>query len=316
MFIDLAKCILQISVIIIFAPLVNGIIRKIKAKVQHRKGAPVFQMYYDLLKLFKKDVVIPENSSWIFWITPYVYFISIIIAALFVPVIPQMFSFGFTGDMVLFVYLLAIGRLFMVLAGLDTGSTFGGMGSSREMMISSLIEPSLLITLFTLGLNPNNYSANFKAIYAGSINVGAGIFSPAYMLLLAAMLIVLIAETARIPVDDPATHLELTMVHEAMILEYSGRYLALMQISASIKQLLLITLVVNVFFPFSIEAEPIIGLFITLILYVLKVVLTTALIAFVEINSVKLRLFSVPNYAALAFILSLLGFMASFVFGR
>jgi formate hydrogenlyase subunit 4 len=311
------KILIQILIVIILAPLLNGIIRQIKAKAQHRKGAPVLQVYYDIYKLFKKDVIIPENSSWIFKVTPYIYIVSILAAALFVPVVPQLFSFGFIGDIVLFVYLLAIGRFFMVLSGMDTGSTFGGMGSSREMMISTLIEPSLLITLFTLGLSPMVKSANFKAIYENSTSIGTGILSPMFLLLFAAMIIVLIAETARIPVDDPSTHLELTMVHEAMILEYSGRYLALMQLSASIKQLLLITLVANVFFPFGVNlTQGFYGVLISLLLYFLKVIVIAVVIALVEINSVKLRLFSVPNYAALAFILSLLGFMSSFVLGK
>lgn len=306
---------LQLIIIVLLAPLVNGIIKKIKAATQHRKGAPVLQLYYDLIKLFKKDEVVSETSSWIFRVTPYIYFISVIAAALFVPVIPQLFSFSFLGDAILAVYLLALGRFFVALSGLDTGSTFGGMGSSREMMISSLIEPSLIVAVITIGLSPAVKSTSFKAIYEGSINLGSSILNPVYLLLFAALMLVLIAETARIPVDDPATHLELTMVHEAMILEYSGRYLALIQLGSSIKQLLFITIIANVFLPFGSNFSLGGGLLTTFLLFIIKVVLITALVAFIEINTVKLRLFSVPNLAALAFILSVLGFMAGFVFG-
>ena len=209
-----------------------------------------------------------------------------------------------------------MGRFFLTLSGLDTGSTFGGMGSSREMMISSLIEPSLIIAIFTLGLNSQAGSTAFKAIYEGSLKLGVGVANPVYLLLLAAMFIIIIAETARIPVDDPSTHLELTMVHEAMILEYSGRYLALMEYGASLKQLLLITITVNVFLPFGNGLFTGLGFLVPVMIYFVKAFVITVIIAIIEINTVKLRLFSVPNLAALAFIIALLGFMSGFVFGR
>lgn len=308
------KIVAQLFIIILLAPLLNGIIRKIKAISQHRKGAPIFQMYYDIFKLVKKDVVISETASWIFRATPYIYLVSILIAAAFIPVIPQLFSFNFLGDAILAVYLFALARFFIVLAGLDTGSTFGGMGSSREMMIATLIEPSLIVTIFTVGIMVN--STNFKAIYEGSLKLNIGILNPVYLLLLAAMIIILLAETARTPVDDPATHLELTMVHEAMLLEYSGRYLAIIELSSAIKQLVIITIIVNIFLPFGSSFNMGISLFITLGLYLFKVLIITVLVAFIEISSVKLRLFSIPNIAALSFILAILGFMSSFVFGR
>lgn len=313
---NLLNLILQIILVLLVSPLVNGVIRKIKATVQHRKGAPVLQLYFDLYKLFKKDMVISKNSSWIFNAAPYIYFISVLAAFVFVPAIPGLFSLGFAGDAILVVYLLALGRFFLTLSGLDTGSTFGGMGSSREMLISSLIEPSLIITIFTLGLSSNAGSTAFQAIYEASSKLGLGIVNPLYLLLLAAMFIIIIAETARIPVDDPSTHLELTMVHEAMILEYSGRNLALMEYGASLKQLLLITLTVNIFMPFGSCAIPELGVLVPVLLYVFKVLIVTVVIALIEVNTVKLRLFSVPNLAALAFILSLLGFMSGFLFGR
>jgi formate hydrogenlyase subunit 4 len=312
MFKPLASLLLQVIVILLAAPLLSGVIRKMKATIQHRKGAPILQLYFDLFKLFRKDIVISETASWIFTAAPYIYFISVLAAFVFVPVIPQLFSYGFFGDAILVVYLLALGRFFLTLAALDTGSTFGGMGSSREMMISSLMEPSLIIVVFTLAASPHVLSTGFQAMYEGSASLGAGIISPVYLLLLAAVVIVLIAETARIPVDDPATHLELTMVHEAMILEYSGRYLALMEYGSALKQLLFITIIVNIFMPFGLGG----GIIFSLLFYLLKILIVTFVVGLIEINTVKFRLFSVPNLAALSLMLALLGFMSGFIFGR
>lgn len=308
--------IVQMILVLFISPLLNGIIKQIKAKVQHRKGAPVLQLYYDLFKLFKKDMVISGQSSWIFRAAPYVYITSALAAAAFVPVVPQLFSLNFAGDAILVVYILAMGRFFITLSALDTGSTFGGMGSSREMMISSLIEPSLIVTLFTIALNPVVNSTSLSAIYKGSLSLGMGMVTPVYFLLLCAMMIILFAETARIPVDDPATHLELTMVHEAMILEYSGRYLALIEWASTIKQLVLITLIANIFIPLGNSFLGGTLFFVSLASFLVKILVITVVVAIIEVKTVKLRLFSVPNLAALAFILSLLGFMAGFVFGR
>ena len=307
----------QLLVVLLLAPLVNGIIKKVKALSQKRKGPPILQLYFDIYKLLKKDTVVSDASSWIFRAAPYITFVSAVTASLFVPVTLQLEPSGFTGDIILAVYLLALGRFFMVLAGLDTGSTFGGMGSSREMMISSLVEPSLLISLFTMGLIAK--STSFHAIMKMSEAEGLIVTRPVYILLFLAIFIVLLAETARIPVDDPATHLELTMVHEAMLLEYSGRHLALMEYAAVVKQLIFIALLANIFIPLDgliPVGSFILALIISLVVFVIKVVFISALVAAVEVSTVKLRLFSVPNLAALSFILAFLGFVQFFVIGR
>ncbi len=307
----------QLVVIVTLAPVVGGIIKKIKALSQKRKGPPLFQMYYELYKLTQKDTVVSETASWIFKATPYIQISSVLLAAVLVPVSVKLPSSGFMGDAILVVYLLALGRFFMVLAGLDTASTFGGMGSSREMMISSLMEPSIMVTLFTVGLLAG--STSVYDMMQSSVLAGWGILQPVYLLTFSALFIILIAETARIPVDDPATHLELTMVHEAMLLEYSGRYLAMMELSASIKQLILITLIANLFLPldglFNI-GHPLLLLLISMLVYVAKVILIAVMIGIVEIKTVKLRLFSIPNLAALSFILALLGFFQYWIMGR
>ena len=205
----------------------------------------------------------------------------------------------------------------MTLAGLDAGSTFGGMGSSREMMIASLMEPALLVALLTLGLHAG--SASVYWIMQKGLEGSPYLFQPANILLFAAILIILLAETARIPVDDPATHLELTMVHEAMLLEYSGRNLALMELAASVKQLFFITILVNFFLPlegFIHTGSQTLAIILGLGLYFFKVMALALLVASIEISTVKLRFFSIPNLAATSFALAFLGFIQYFVIGR
>lgn len=307
----------QLAVMLLLAPLVNGIIKKIKAVSQKRKGPPVLQLYYDFYKLLKKGTVVSETSSWIFRAAPYIYFTAILTAALFVPVTTALAPFSVTGDMILAVYLLALARFFMALAGLDTGSTFGGMGSSREMMISALLEPSLLVSLFTVGLIAG--STSLYEIMKFSVLSGTSLLQPVYFLVFLALWIVLIAETARIPVDDPSTHLELTMVHEAMLLEYSGRQLVLMELGTALKQLIFITLLANVFIPTDIFVQGqglLLTVFLSLGFYFVKVVGIACVTAVIEISTVKLRLFSVPNLAALSFAFAFLGFIQYFVIGR
>jgi formate hydrogenlyase subunit 4 len=204
----------------------------------------------------------------------------------------------------------------MVLAGLDTAGTFGGMGSSREAMISALIEPSILVTMFTLGLYAK--STSVLQIMEAAKAAGAPLLHPMFILAFLALFIIIIAETCRIPVDDPSTHLELTMVHEAMILEYSGSNLALMEYGAAIKQLVLVTLLVNIFLPHDqwLALGGAAAVTLSLLIYLAKVVLVSVLIAIAEVGTVKFRFFSVPNIAALAFILSFIGFLQFFVLGR
>lgn len=306
----------QLFVIILIAPLVNGVIRKVKALTQKRRGAPLLQMYFDLYKLLKKNAVVSETPSWVFRAAPYIVFSTAAAAALLVPATTLLAPGGFAGDVILMVYLLALGRFFMTLAGLDTGSTFGGMGSSREAMISSLMEPSILVSVFTVGLAAGTTSV--FGIMQAMKNFAVPLAHPVFILIALAFFIIIIAETSRIPVDDPATHLELTMVHEAMILEYSGRHLALMELGASIKQLVFITLLVNICLPLDqlITMTGIAAVIISLLLYLLKVVIVAVIIAIIEVSTVKFRFFSVPNLAALSFILAFIGFLQYFVLGR
>ncbi len=308
---------IQIIAVLLIAPLVNGVIKKVKALTQKRKGAPVLQQYYDLFKLFKKRSVVSDTASWIFRATPFIVFATALAAALFVPATTLVSGIWFPGDVIMLFSVLALGRFFMVLSALDTGSTFGGMGGSREAMISALIEPSILITFLTLGLYAKSTSVSVIMESAAKAP-GSPLLIPMFILAFLAMLMIIISETSRIPVDDPATHLELTMVHEAMLLEYSGRSLALMEYGASIKQLVLITLLVNIFVPSDqwLGITSALAILLSLLIYFVKVVLASVLIGILESFTVKLRFFSVPNIAAMAFILSFIGFLQFFVFGR
>lgn len=312
----IANNFIQLLVILLLAPMVGGVIKKVKALSQKRQGAPVLQMYYDLFKLMKKECVVSDTASWIYHVTPFIVFSTAAAGAFLLPITTLAPAISFTGDVILLFYLLALGRFFMCISALDTGSTFGGMGSSREAMISSLIEPTILVSVFTIGLIAG--STSIHNMMVTMTNIGNPLFRPVFVLTFLAMIIVILAETSRIPVDDPATHLELTMVHEAMLLEYSGRQLALMEYGAAVKQLLLITLVINLFMPVDhlIPVAGAGGFLLSIAFYFARVILFSVVIAVAEISTVKFRFFSIPNLAALAFILSFLGFLQYFVLGR
>jgi len=303
-------------VLVMLAPLVNGIIGKIKAFSQKRQGSPFLQLYYDLYKLFKKQTVVSDVSTWIFKVTPMIVFATALCAGMIVPVVTSFIPENFPGDIIFTIYILALGRFFMMAGALDTGSTFGGMGSSREALISSLAEPSLLISVITVALISGTTSVSGMMLKMQTESTP--LLQPVYVMLFLAILLVILMDTSRIPVDDPSTHLELTMVHEAMILEYSGRNLALMELGAAIKQLLLITLVVNLFLPqqLVLGVTGVALVVISLLMYIIKVIFVAVIIGLIEVSTVKFRFFSVPNIAAISLILSFLGFMQYFILGR
>ncbi len=307
---SLIKLIFQVILILLIAPFFTGVISKLKAKVQHKIGASVLQPYYNLIKLFKKDLVVSSTASWIYNIAPYIYFITSLMALCCLPVIYQLTGFIFYTDLLIIVYLFAAGRIFIALAGLDTGSAFGGMGSSREMLVSALVEPALFLTIITVSARAGVASSNVSSIYNYVLNNTEAAFNPINILLFSSMFMVLIAESSRIPVDDPSTHLELTMVHEAMVLEYSGRHLAFVELGTHIKQLVFMTFMANILVPIGFNVE---NFFLALGIYLLKILVITILVGIVEINTVKLRLYSIPNFAAIAFIISVLGFLACFI---
>jgi len=305
--------ILQTLLLLALAPLLSGCIKNWKAKLQNRRGPPLWQPYLDLAKYLRKDMVISEHASWIFRAMPYVLFISTLLAGLMVPLVMASAPLSLFGGALAFVGLLALGRFFLALAGLDPASAFGGMGSSREMTISAIAEPALMLAIFTVAIGAG--STNLSQILAVAQGPAWKILNPAHVLAFAALFIVLLAETGRIPIDNPATHLELTMIHEAMILEYSGRYLALIEWSASIKQLVLMALLVNIFFPIGIATNfspASMGL--SFLWLMMKLLSLAAAVVLVETTNAKLRLFRVPDLLSTSFILAALALLSTFLF--
>lgn len=304
---------LQTCLLLALAPLITGCIRNWKARLQNRRGARIWQPYLDLAKFLRKDMVISEHASWIFRAMPYVLFISTLLAGLMMPVVSTAAPLSLFGGVLAFVGLLALGRFFLALGGLDPGSAFGGMGSSREMTIAALAEPALMLAIFTVAITAG--STNLSQMLLAAQGPTWKLFNPAHVLAFAALFIVLLAETGRIPVDNPATHLELTMIHEAMLLEYSGRYLALIEWSASLKQLILLALLANIFFPIGIAPELSLRAFgLPLLWFGGKMLVLAGAVVLVETTNAKLRLFRVPDLLSAAFILAALALLSTFLF--
>jgi formate hydrogenlyase subunit 4 len=303
----------QTAVLLTVSPFVVGLIRKVKARLQLRRGASVFQPYFDMAKLFHKQPVISTTTSWIFTATPYILFASTLAAGLLVPVFVSKIPLNFAGNIIALVYLLALGTFFLMLAGLDAGSAFGGMGSSREAIVASLTEPAMILSIFAFALSAG--STNLSTIVHKTALLEGIVTDPSpHLMALAALFIVAIAETGRVPVDNPATHLELTMIHEAMILEYSGRYLALVEWAAGLKLLVFLTLIANVFAPWGIATSlESTALVVGLAMYLVKVSGLAVLIGVIESMFAKLRLFRVTDLLGIAFILALLGLVFFYV---
>ena len=307
------KTLVQFILLLGISPLVSGFFKTMKARLQTRRGPGVLQTYRDLYKLLRKGVVIPETASWLFLATPYVVFLTTALAGLMIPMVSTDAPLGLFGGVLAVIYLLALGRFFLALGGLDAGSPFGGLGSSREMTISALAEPAMMLAVFTVAIGANSTSLSEVARVA--VGQEWRFLAPSQMLAAAAMSMVLIAETGRIPVDNPATHLELTMIHEAMILEYSGPNLALIEWGASIKQLLLMTLLINSFWPFGLQAGwSLAGVATSLGYLLLKLALLSCAVVVLETTNAKMRLFRVPEMLAVAFTLGALALVATFLF--
>lgn len=307
------KNLLQLVLLLAVAPLVSGTIKFLKARLQTRRGPGIFQPYRDLHKLFRKGMVIPETASCLFGITPYVVFITAASAGLMVPLLSAEAPLGLFGGVLALVYLLGLGRFFLALGGLDTGSSFGGLGSSREMTIAALAEPAMMLAVFTVAIGAN--STSLSEVARTAVGQNWRFLAPPQMLAFAALFLVLIAETGRIPVDNPATHLELTMIHEAMILEYSGPYLALVEWGAQIKQLVLMVLLINSFWPFGLQAGwSVPAASASLGWLALKLLVLSGFIVLVETTNAKMRLYRVPELLAVAFTLGTLALVSTFLF--
>ena len=301
----------QMIFVLVLAPLLLGLTRKLKARMLDRVGPPVLQPYRDLLKLVRKEVVIAENASWLFRVAPYLIFAATWVAAALVPTFATGLQFSWTADLIAITALLASARFFLALAGMDIGTAFGGLGSSREMLFASLAEPAMIMMVFIVALVAGStqlsWVANFMLTHA-SLRVSLG-------MALVALIIVALAENARIPVDNPATHLELTMVHEAMVLEYSGRHLAVIELAAALKLLLYVSLVACVFLPWGLAPPKsgVMPLVIGIATYLAKITVLAFLLVFLETAIAKMRVFRVPELLGAALMLGFLGTLLLFV---
>lgn len=290
------------------APLLVGWVAKIKAIMQNRKGPSIFQPYRDLAKLFGKEAMVADTASILFRAAPYIVFTSTWLAASVIPLIATQLPTAAIADVIVLIGFLALGRFFLTLAGMDVGTAFGGMGSSRELMVSSMAEPAALMAIFTLTMTA--HTTNLSTGIETSLATGL-VLRPSFLFSLMALILVAVAETGRFPVDNPSTHLELTMLHEAMLLEYSGRHLALMEWASYLKLMLYGVLISNIFVPWGIATEftpQALGY--GLLAITAKLTFLGFMLAVSETGLAKMRLFRVPQYLNFAFLLALLGMIS------
>jgi formate hydrogenlyase subunit 4 len=309
---DLAIQGAQMLLVLLLAPLLTGLTRKVKARLLRRRGPPLIQPYRDIARLLRKEVVLANNASWLFRVIPYLVFATTWVAAALVPTFQTGLLFSWSADLIVIIALLGSARFLLALAGLDVGTSFGGIGSSREVMIASLAEPAMLMVVFTLALIARSTQLSAIASFMETGEVGLRV---SLGLALLAIVMVAIAENARIPVDNPATHLELTMVHEAMVLEYSGRHLALIDLAASLKLLVYVSLIACVFLPWGM-ASPATGvgaIAVGVVAYLGKLAAGGFLLAFFETSIAKMRVFRVPEFLGAALMLGLLATLLLFV---
>jgi formate hydrogenlyase subunit 4 len=302
----------QMLLVLLLSPLLTGFVRKVKARLLRRRGPPLLQPYRDLIRLMRKEVVLAESASWLFRVIPYIVFAGTWVAASLVPTFRSGLMFSWSADLIAIIALLGSARFFLALAGLDVGTSFGGIGSSREVMIASLAEPAMLMIVFTLALVAGSTQLSAMAAYMATSAVGLRV---SLGLALIALIMVAIAENARIPIDNPATHLELTMVHEAMVLEYSGRHLALIDLTSELKLLLYVSVIACVFAPWGIAAPPasLQALAIGVASYAAKLAAGGLLLAVFETSIAKMRVFRVPAFLGAALMLGLLATLLLFV---
>ena len=310
---DLAVQGVQMTLVLMLAPLLLGFTRKVKARLLRRRGPPLLQPYRDLLRLIRKEAVLADNASWLFRSGPYMIFATTWVAAALVPTFATGLEFSYTADLIVITALIGSARFFLALLGMDVGTSFGGIGSSREMMFASLAEPAMIMIAFTLALLAGSTQLSEIAHYMltqSSLRVSLG-------LALAALIIVALAENARIPVDNPATHLELTMVHEAMVLEYSGRHLAVIEFAAALKLLLYLSLIGCIFVPWGLApANGSLGAYaIGIVTYLGKLAVGGFLLVLLETSIAKMRVFRVPEFMGVALMLALLATLLLFVSG-
>lgn len=293
------------------APLLAGWVKRMKCSLQNRAAPSLLQPYRDLAKLLRKERVVAERASWVFRATPYLVYGATLLAAACVPLVATQLPTAAIADVIVLVGFLALARFFTALAGLDIGTAFGGMGASREMLIGALAEPVLLMAVFTFAMSASTTNLSEAVTYTLKSRL---VLRPSFLFAALGLVMVAIAETGRVPVDNPATHLELTMVHEAMILEYSGPHLALIEWANQIKLMIYMALIASLFVPWGIATSftPQ-ALAVGVVAATAKLALLAMLLAIAETVVAKMRLFRVPQYLGFAFLLTLLGMLTHVV---
>ncbi|WP_370415949.1 respiratory chain complex I subunit 1 family protein [Streptomyces fradiae] len=301
----------QTGAVVAGAPLLTGLMRQVRARLEGRAGAGVLQPLRDTRKLLRREPIAPAGTGPAFRTAPALLVATTLVVATLVPLLSTDTPVAGRADLILVVALLALGTVTLALAGLDTGTAFGGMGASREMTIAALVEPTLLMAVFALSIPAG--TTNLPAIVDGAVREPDRLASPAGLLAAAALVVAVLAETGRIPVDNPSTHLELTMVHEAMVLEYAGRDLALVELGAQMRLTVLLGLLASLFVPWGIATSASVGaLLLALVAFAVKVALLGAALAAAEVFWAKVRLFRVPELLAGSFLLALLAVTASY----
>jgi len=302
---------LQTVIFVLLAPLFAGWVKRVKCWLQNRRPPPLLQPYRDLRKLFGKQVLLSHNASPLFRVAPYLIAGATLLAAAVVPLLAVNLPTAAIADVIVLAGFFALARFFLALAGMDVGTAFGGMGASREMTLSALAEPAMLMAVFTLAMVAG--STNLSTVIGHILGDGL-VLRPSLLFALLSLVLVAVAETGRIPVDNPATHLELTMIHEAMILEYSGRHLALIEWAAQLKLMIYGVLIANIFFPWGIATQPGAGSLVLAVAAIgLKLGVLGAALAVGETVLAKMRLFRVPAFLVLALTLAVIGMLSHII---
>ncbi|MEV5408779.1 NADH-quinone oxidoreductase subunit H [Thermopolyspora sp. NPDC052614] len=304
--------ILQVVLVVAGAPLLVGVMRQVRARLEGRAGAGVLQPWRDLRKLLRKEPIAPHGTGWVFRLAPLLLAGTALVVTAVVPLITTASPLDGVADLFAVTALLALGSVALALAGLDTGTAFGGMGASREVTVLALVEPTILLSVFALSVRVG--STNLGAIVTSTVDDPLAVISPVSVLAAVALAVVTIAETGRVPVDNPSTHLELTMIHEAMVLEYAGPDLALIEWASAIRLTVLLGLLSSLFAPWGIAGAEAgaLALLVAVVALAVKVGLLGALLAAGEVFMAKLRLFRIPELLAGSFLMALLAVAASF----
>lgn len=299
---------IQVIAVLLIAPFVVGLVKMLKARLQGRHGASPFLVYITLATLMKKQMVISKSTSWVFRLVPFVVLGSTLFLVFVLPLVVFGGAFANSGHFMVIAGVLALSAAFLVMGGLESASAFGGMGASREMTLASLVEPAVIATFATFAVVTGAFTVEAMFQNAHVLT------SPALIPAIVALIMIALAENARYPVDNPATHLELTMVHEAMVLEYSGPYLAMLEYASAIKLTIFSLLISNVVFPMTLATGvSIAGIAMALVWMIVKIIVISCMLAFLESFIAKMRFYRMQEYLTIAFFFAVAGLVFALV---